>query len=265
MIIKKKYCLSVLLLIIILILFIRTQPTLSQEPLKLSTETEDIALTDDVNVAKAQVEKYPDNPEAHFNLAIALSRTSLVEKSIKELRKTKNLIRKTGNTEVIDRKISEYNEIIKDSDNPSLNNIRYRLAFSHYLKAYLKNKEIEKLEKEKNRNNDKRNNIFAPGSLAYIEKEPSIKENLEKSIYYFKEVLKYNPNDNWAKIYYGFILAEQMGKINDAKVLWNQVKNNDPNNPAPYFFLGELHIKEGNLKQGLTEISQAILLRSLGY
>lgn len=265
MIISNNYSLLIFVLTTILISFTYIKPVYPEEPLKISTETEDISLTDDINVAKAQVEKYPDNPEAHFNLAIALSRTSLVEEAIKELRKTKNLIRKTGSTEIIDKKIVEYNEIIKNSEDSTLNNIRYRLAFSHYLKAYLKNKDLEKKEKERTGNIEKKNNIFAPANLAYTEKEPLIKENLEKSIHYFKEVLKYNPNDNWAKIYYGFILAEQMGKINDAKELWSQVKNNDPNNPAPYFFLGELHIKEGDLKKGITEISQAILLRSLGY
>ena len=66
-----------------------------EEPLHISTETEDIALTDDINIAKAQVSKYPENPEAHFNLAIALSHTSLVEEAIKELRKTKKLIRRS--------------------------------------------------------------------------------------------------------------------------------------------------------------------------
>ena len=76
---------------ICLIVFISctVNPSFAQDPIQLGTETEDIILTDDVNLAKAQVEKYPDNPEAHFNLAIALSRTSYVEEAIKELRKTR--------------------------------------------------------------------------------------------------------------------------------------------------------------------------------
>ena len=55
-----------------------------------------------------------------------------------------------------------------------------------------------------------------------------------------------------------------MGEVREARELWSSALKQDPNNPAPYFFLGELHIKEGNLKQGITEISQALLLRSLG-
>lgn len=234
----------------------------AEEPIQIGTETEDIALTDDLNLAKAQVEKYPDNAEAHFNYAIALSHTSLVEKAIKELRKTKALIRKTGSTEIIDKKISEYGEILKNNpEDKSLNNIRYRLAFSHYLKAYLIDKDIKKANKDK----AEKKSFFSSNSLLLNNTNPHIKENLDLSVKNFQELLRINPSDNWAKIYYAFIIAEQMGEVDKAKRLWSEVMKSDPNNPAPHFFLGELKIKEGDLKSGLTEISQAILLRSLGY
>ena len=241
----------------------------AEEPIQLNTETEDIALTDDINISKAQVAKYPENPEARFNLAIALSRTSDVEDAIKELRKTKRLIRRPENIGIIDKKITEFKQILEN--NPNANNIRYRLAFSHYLKAYLKSKQIEKDLKEKdkssksNKSKDPINlDLFSSQKLLLASNSPEIKENLDLSIFYFKELLKNNPDDTWTKIYYGFILAEQMGEINKARELWSEVIKQDPNNPAPYFFLGELHIKEGNIKQGITEISQALLLRSLG-
>src|SRR3989338_674278 len=133
------------LISIICINFISTN---AQEPLQIGTDTEDIYLTDDLAIAKAQVLKYPDNPEAHFNLAIALSRTSLVEEAIKELRKTKLLIRKPENAGTMDKKITEYKEMLNDKENEAhAHTIRYRLAFSHYLKAYLISKDIEKAVK----------------------------------------------------------------------------------------------------------------------
>ncbi len=236
----------------------------AQEPLQIGTETEDIFLTDNLNIAKAQVEKYPDNPEAHFNLAIALSRTSLVEDAIKELRVTKNLIRKPENAGVMDKKINEYKEMLKESNDSNYsNNIRYRLAFSHYLKAYLISKNIQK-SKGKNQNKPKSLNLFSPNALSLNDRNPEIKKNLEESINYFKEQLKERPDDIWAKIYYGFILAEQYNDLTNAKRLWAEAHEQNPNNPAPHFFLGELKIKEGNLKEGILDISQAILLRSLG-
>lgn len=223
----------------------------SQEPLQISTETEDISLTDDINIARAQVAKYPKNPEAHFNLAIALSRTSLVEEAIKELRRTKKLIRKEENKGIIDKKIHEYKEIIKN--NPEASNIRYRLAFSYYLKAYLISKDIEK-----------NLTLFDAQKLILADRNPEIKKNLELSLFYFDELLKLKADDMWAKVYYAFILAEQYGDFDKARKLWTEVIQKDPNNPAPHLFLGELHIKEGRLKEGIVEISQALLLRSLG-
>ena len=253
--------------LILFVLFISSTTLLSkaEEPIQINTETEDISLTDDLNIARAQVAKYPDNPEAHFNLAIALSHTSFVEDAIKELRRTKQLIRKKENEGVIDKKINEYKEIIKNSPSPEkVNNIRYRLAFSHYLKAYLISKEIEKTKNTKAKKS-KSLDLFSSKRLSLEDKNPKIKENLEQSINYFKELLSINPNDSWAKVYYAFILAEQYNEVNKARELWTEVVKQEPNNPAPHFFLGELQIKEGNLKEGILEISQAILLRSVGY
>ena len=249
-------------------------PIKAEEPLQIGTETEDISLTDDLNIAKAQALKYPDNPEAHFNLAIALSRTSLVEEAIKELRKTKLLIRKPENIGIIDKKIIEYREMLKDKTNEAYaNNIRYRLAFSHYLKAYLISKDIQKSVKaglkpastnKEQKTKSKSLNLLTSKSFALNDSNPEIKKNLEESIYYFDEQLKVNPNDIWTKVYYGFILTEQYNDLHKAKRLWTEAARQDPNNPAPHFFLGELKIKEGNLKEGILEISQALLLRSVG-
>lgn len=249
--------------------------TYAQEPLMIGTETEDISLTDDLNIAKAQVLKYPENPEAHFNLAIALSRTSLVEEAIKELRATKKLIRKEQNAGLIDKKIEEYNKMLKSD--PDAHNIRYRLAFSYYLKAYYVAKDIEKLEKQKEANepkekkeNNKSNNsfslnIFDSKRLAIVNENKEVKENLKNSLNSFEEILEKSPDDNWAKIYYAFILAEQFKDFEKSKKLWLEVKRDSPSNPAPYFFLGELHIKDGDLKKGIEEISKALILRASGY
>ncbi|OGI19489.1 MAG: hypothetical protein A3B68_04155 [Candidatus Melainabacteria bacterium RIFCSPHIGHO2_02_FULL_34_12] len=238
----------------------------SQEPLMLTTETEDISLTDDINIARAQVAKYPDNPEARFNLAIALSRTSIVEDAIKELRKTKLLLRKPENKGVIDKKINEY-KIILDTQ-PDAHNIKYRLAFSYYLKAYLISKEIQKSKINDSKSDNKKDksslNLLGSNHFVTNEDNKEIKENLNQSIYCFNNLLKSKPDDIWAKVYYGFILAEQYNEYKKARELWTDALRQNPNNPAPHFFLGELHLKEGDLKEGLTEISQAILLRSLG-
>lgn len=234
-----------------------------EDPVQLDAKQEDISLTDNIAIAKAQVERYPENPEAHFNLAIALSRTSLVEEAIKELRNTKILIRKPENKGTIDKKIKEFHEILKND--PTANNVRYRLAFAYYLKSYFLVKESEKKQKKaKSSNKKKELNIFDSNKLYIESNNPEVKENLELSIKYFKELLEKHPDDIWAKVYIGFILAEQFNDIAQAKKYWYDALDQDSNNPAPHFFIGELHIKEGNLKEGLAEIAQAILLRAQG-
>jgi len=256
---------NLIVLYFTLFLLVSFLPANSQEPLQIGTETEDIVLSDDLNIAKAQVAKYPDNPEAHFNLAIALSRTSLVENAIKELRKTKILIRKPENAGTIDKKISEYKEMLKANTNEAYaNNIRYRLAFSHYLKAYLISKDIQKNNEQKKKGKSNSLDLLNSKAFSLNDANPEIKKNLEQSIHYFNEQLKASPNDIWTKVYYGFILAEQYNDFHNAKKLWAEAAKQEPNNPAPHFFLGELKIKEGNLKEGILEISQALLLRSLG-
>ena len=250
----------------------------ANEPIQIGTKTEDIILTNDLTVAKAQVAKYPNNPEARFNLAIALSRTSLVEEAIKELRRTKSLIRKSQNAGIIDKKINEYKTIIEQNENNDYtNNIRYRLAFSHYLKAYLISKDIKKAQgkkkKKKKKAESKKKKGFDPSQINILNSKsllllndanPEIDKNLKSSLLYFNELLKFKPDDVWAKVYYGFILAEQYNEFKKAKTLWEEALQEEPNNPAPHFFLGELKIKEGNLKEGIEEIAQALLLRSLG-
>lgn len=235
----------------------------AEEPVRLGTEKEDISLTDNIAIAKAQVAKYPDNPEAHFNLAIALTRTSLVEEAIKELRMTKILIRKPENAGTIDKKIKEYEQILKND--PDAHNIRYRLGFSHYLKAYFFAKEEEKKQKETTENKKNSLNLLEANSLYIKSKNPEILNNLKKSTSYFEELIKKDPSDIWAKVYYGFILAEQFNDVAKARSVWNDALQQDPKNPAPHFFLGELHIKEGNLKDGIAKIGEALLLRAQGY
>jgi len=252
---------NILIIIILLLLVSCFLPQVSaEEPIQLDAKQEDISLTDNIAIAKAQVERYPDNPEAHFNLAIALSRTSLVEEAIKELSRTKKLIRKPENKDLIDKKITEFQDFLKND--PNATNVRYRLAFAYYLKSYFLVKEQKKAEKK---DKDNQASVFDSDKLYIETKDPAIKKNLELSIQNFKELLETNPRDIWAKVYLAFILAEQFNDIEQAKRLWHEALKQDPKNPAPHFFIGELHIKEGNLKEGFIELAQALLLRSQGY
>src|SRR6516164_6256763 len=105
------------------------------QPVAVNMQTEDIAVTEDVNLAKEQVAAYPESPEASFILAVALTRTSRVEEALKEVRRARKLADKQGGPAYFDHMIGEYEEMLKSY--PDDNRVRYGLAWAYYMKAYV--------------------------------------------------------------------------------------------------------------------------------
>jgi tetratricopeptide (TPR) repeat protein len=93
---------------------------------------------------------------------------------------------------------------------------------------------------------------------------PQLKIYYETALKHLDEVLEKNPNDVWSLVYRAFLRAEYTGNLADSMKVWRACKDKFPDNPAPYFFLGEGYLKEGNLKESLQNISRAIALRALG-
>lgn len=105
------------------------------EELSISTNSEDLVPTDDAELAKKQVEAYPDSPEASFIYAVALTRTSKVEDALKEVRRARKLAEQKGGNEYFDKMIKTYEDMLKTY--PNENRVRYGLAWAYYMKAYL--------------------------------------------------------------------------------------------------------------------------------
>lgn len=103
--------------------------------LDATTQAQDLVPTDDVELAKKQVEAFPDSPEASFILAVALTRTSKVEDALKEVRRARKLAEQKGGAEYFNKMISTYEELLKNF--PNENRVRYGLAWAYYMKAYL--------------------------------------------------------------------------------------------------------------------------------
>src|SRR5277367_4502097 len=116
------------------------------EPLVAGMNTEDIVATYDVALAKEQVAAYPDSPEASFVLAVALTRTSMVEEALQEVRRARRLAEKQGGPTYFDHMISEYEEMLKSY--PKDNRVRYGLAWAYYMKAYVLARYGKKVEKK---------------------------------------------------------------------------------------------------------------------
>lgn len=104
------------------------------QPIVIGSETEDVQPTDDVNLAREQALHFPDNAEASFILAVALTRTSRVEEALQEVRRARRLAQAAGGPAYFDKMIKSYEEMLQSVDDPR---VRYSLAWAYYMKAYL--------------------------------------------------------------------------------------------------------------------------------
>jgi tetratricopeptide (TPR) repeat protein len=278
-------------------------------PITVTTQTEDLVPTDDPDLAKKQVDAYPDSAEASFIYAVALTRTSRVEEALKEIRRARRLAEKDGGPQYFDKMIASYEEMVKNY--PDENRVRYGLAWAYYMKAYLvarqSKKQQEYLEKLKQAAQakdaglaDKDGKSAAPAWLnawatPYMPKDkdgntikmpelktgadaPHVKGALEQAApsvvpevktYYqsalknLDELIKRKPDDVWAIAYRAHLNLEYSGDLDSSMAVWKDCAQRFPDNPAAYFFLGEGYLKQGNLKECLSNISRAIALRGL--
>lgn len=92
---------------------------------------------------------------------------------------------------------------------------------------------------------------------------PQIKRYYEQAMQKLDEILLREPDDVWTIVYRAHLKAEYTGDLGEAMATWTKAASKFPNNPAPHFFLGEGYLKEGNLKESINHVSQAISLRAL--
>ncbi len=93
---------------------------------------------------------------------------------------------------------------------------------------------------------------------------PQVKQYYELALKNLDDLLAKTPDDIWARVYRAHLAAEFTGNLEDSMTVWRACQKQAPQNPAPYFFLGEGYLKQGNLKECLNNISRAIALRAVG-
>lgn len=269
------------------------------QPISAGMQTEDIVATYDVKLAREQVAAYPDSPEASFVLAVALTRTAMVEEALKEVRRARKLSENKGGPAYFDHMISEYEEMLKSY--PNDNQVRYGLAWAYYMKAYVLSHYAKSAKTTSNAAVSTTGNTAPPSNwhdtwVNSMSKQPSAKNNAtdinveaakityqsktdwhnippelvpqvkgyyECAISKLDDLLARDPSDMWARSYRAFLYAEYTGNLQQAMDAWKNCLALAPNNPAAYFFLGESYLQQGNLKECLHNISKAIALRSL--
>jgi len=272
-------------------------------PITINMATEDLQPTDDAELAKRQADAYPDNAEAAFIYAVALTRTSRVEDALKQVRQAKRLAFNKGGPGYFDKMIGTYEHMLEYC--PDDNRIRYTLAWAYYMKAYLLSKSVPQpapaagtytvstvnnKDKGKNVNGQMAGqmlsmlspqlaqNVPAQGKISTTDLphipsaleqappsvEPQVKEYYQLALKNLDDLLARKPDDIWARVYRAHLNAECTGDLAGAMAVWHDCQNKNPQNPAPYFFLGEGYLRQGNLKESLSNISRAIALRAIG-
>ena len=207
------------------------------QPLHGSVDMEVADLTNDVAVNEELVRENPDDPEAHFLLGIAYSRTPYLEKALSELRIAKKLAKKRPEGYALfDRKIREFENLLLEKPDDPL--ILYRLAFGYYMRGY----GVE---------------------------HGYIKDGSDPDVYYARaektmtRLTQVAPDDIWAKNYLGFFLIEQneTENLERAIALWEDSVRMNADNPGAYMLLGEAYMKQGNLKKAVESGAKGLAAR----
>lgn len=250
--------------------------------LVVNTGFEDIVCTNDVTLARKQRDNFADSPEASFIYAVALSRTCMVEDALKEVRRARKLAEKQGGPAYFDKMIKSYEDML--TYYPDDNQVRYHLAWAYYMKAYVLAKYShqntaykEWLDNAKQSTNKDAEETSGKSTgsvlsdMTHIQKTvssaspqaiPQIQQYYKLALDKLDQVIARDPGDTWARIYRAHLALESSGKLDESIAQWEQAKQQNPNNPAPYFFLGEGFLKQGNLKECLRNVSKAIALRT---
>lgn len=261
------------------------------QTLSVDAGFEDIVCTNDVNLARKQRESFPDSAEASFIYAVALSRTCAVEDALKEVRRARRLAEKEGGPAYFDKMIESYEKML--SYYPDDNQVRYHLAWAYYMKAYVlakysqpkqgspayqewvkaaANPQVRKEESEEDKaGTSSQSKTAVLNDMGHIRRTvesaspqaiPQIQTYYKMAMEKLDQVLAANPTDIWARIYRAHLAYEAGGPMDASLKEWLKARDQNPDNPAPYFFLGEGFLKQGNLKECLLNVSKAVALRS---
>lgn len=204
-------------------------PTQPKAAFSLNADAEALQLTDDIDVAKAQVKKHPTDPEAHFLLAAAYSRSPYLEQAFKHIKKVKSLLKKEQDFEFIDRTIRDYEGLAQNSPNNTV--ILYRLAMGYYFKGY-------SLEKYPHH--------YANTPVG------TANEYYQKSRTTMNRVITLNPQDTWARNYLGYLVSENGQDLSKAINIWeDSLKIDREHNPGAYLLLSQAYLQRGDVQNAL--------------
>lgn len=187
-----------------------------------------------------RVAQEPNNPDAHFDLAMGLARTVKLEDGYAELKKVIAL-----DPDYADKVIAKYTPMVQANKQ----NVEafFRLAFGYYFKGLMAQQASDSLA------------VTDPAKAKAASDEAV--QDKEQAKQAFKSIIANDPKYVWGYNYLGYLLFED-GHINKAMAQWNKADSIEDNAVA-HFMLGQAFIKQGDMKDAVPEITRAMQLRGL--
>ncbi len=194
--------------------------TASQDALKI---------TDDIALAEKQAQENPDDPEAHFLLAAAYSRSPHLDKAFWEMKKTKELLKAKQDFEFIDRTITDYEAVRQEQPNDTV--VLYRLAMAYFFKGYT----IEKYPHHYK-------NAPTGAAIDFYDKAQTM----------MRQVIALDPQDTWAMNYLGYLVSDNGKHLSKGIDLWQEsLRINDRDNAGAYLLLSQAYMQKGDIQKAL--------------
>lgn len=182
----------------------------------------------ELEVLRKRVEAAPQDPSAHFDMAMGLARTSRLEEGWTSLKKVSEL-----DAAYADKVIATYRPLVEE--NPQNIEAQFRLAFGHYFKGL---------------------NLQDQGQG---DAAKDAKLQAKKA---FGHIIETDPQYVWGYNYLAYLMAEE-GDLPGAVDTLKKAIAVEPNNAVSHFLIGQAYFRQGNHKDAVVEIGTAMRLRSM--
>ena len=192
--------------------------------------------------AMDKAREFPNDPKAHFELAVLYSRSNYLLDALKEVKTARNLLVTQDDATFLQQTVQNYEKQAKK--NPKSLMAWYRLGLAYYLEGYA-------IEKTK----------FGPKLKAFAPEPPAAYYNKSKNA--LQKALGINARDVYTKNYLGYIVFENDKNVPQAIKMWKESLAVDSNNNmAAYFLLANAYKKSGDFVNSLVYGAKALEIQS---
>lgn len=181
----------------------------------------------ELDMLRQRVASAPQDPGAHFDMAMGLARTSKLEEGWTSLSKVNEL--DPGYAEKV---IATYGPLV--AENPQNIEAHFRLAFGHYFQGH--------------------------GLQEQGQAEAARQAKLQAK-QAFRQIVKVDPGYVWGYNYLAYLLAEE-GDLDGAVATLKEAIAVEPENAVAHFLIGQAYFRQGNHKDAVTEIGLGMRLRA---